>query len=263
MKRQLAVLAAVCLAAAGAVALAVAPAGAAATGCRVDYTVTSQWSSGFTTAVTVTNLGAPVDGWTLGFSFTAGQQLTQGWNATWTQSGSRVSATSAAWNGSLATGGSATIGFNAWWSGSNPVPAPFTLNGIVCTGTVSTDSPSPSASVSSGTGGLPPVITLTSPNSTVVYGEPGTIRLAATASDPDGYVTKVEFSTAPYSGTPFTLVATDTTAPYEYLLTVPTVSVFVIRATAYDNSGLTATATVRILVGVMDPPPPSRSPSSR
>jgi hypothetical protein len=71
----------------------------------------------------------------------------------------------------------------------------------------------------------------------------------------------VEFYTGPFGGTPFTLVATVTTAPYSYRLTVPAANVFVIQATAYDDAGLTATDTVRIHVAVSDPPPPSRSPS--
>lgn len=111
-------------------------------------------------------------------------------------------------------------------------------------------------------GDLPPVVELTSPNSTSIYGQPGTIQLAATASDPDGTITKVEFSTAPYAGTPFTLVAADTTAPYSYQLIVPAANVFVIQAKAYDDAGQTATDTVRIRVAVSDPPPPSPTPSS-
>jgi hypothetical protein len=106
-------------------------------------------------------------------------------------------------------------------------------------------------------------VRITSPNSSSVYGEPGTILLSADASDPDGTVTKVEFYTAGYAGTSFTLVATDVTAPYSFLLTVSTTSVWVVQARAYDNAGLTATDTVRITVAVVDPPPPSQSPSPR
>src|SRR5690242_19236515 len=59
----------------------------AATGCRVDYAVTNQWTGGFGASVTVVNLGDPLNGWNLTFTFpAAGQAVTQGWNATWTQS---------------------------------------------------------------------------------------------------------------------------------------------------------------------------------
>ncbi|MCG5219381.1 rhamnogalacturonan lyase family protein [Streptosporangium soli] len=114
-----------------------------AAGCRVDYTVASEWSSGFTGNVTVTNLGDALNGWNLGWAFTAGQQVTQGWNATVTQSGTQVTAADAGYNASLPAGGSATFGFNATWNGTaNPVPASFALNGVTCTGT-STPDPTP------------------------------------------------------------------------------------------------------------------------
>ncbi|MEV5448204.1 cellulose binding domain-containing protein, partial [Streptomyces sp. NPDC052644] len=41
----------------------VATAASAATGCRVTYTVSSQWNGGFGANVAVTNLGDPLNGW--------------------------------------------------------------------------------------------------------------------------------------------------------------------------------------------------------
>ncbi|WP_223868243.1 cellulose-binding domain-containing protein [Microbispora bryophytorum] len=101
-----------------------AVAGAAAAGCRVDYTVTSQWPGGFTGAVTVTNLGDPVSGWKLAWSFTAGQTVTQAWNATLTQNGAQVIAADAGYNAALATGGSTAFGFNGSWNNSANPPSP-------------------------------------------------------------------------------------------------------------------------------------------
>jgi endo-1,4-beta-xylanase len=101
-------------------------------GCSVTYTVSSQWSGGFGANVNVTNLGDPVSSWTLTWSFGAGQQVTQAWNAAVTQSGSNVTAKSVSYNGSLGTGGSTSFGFNGSQNGSNPVPANFTLNGTAC-----------------------------------------------------------------------------------------------------------------------------------
>jgi lysophospholipase L1-like esterase len=128
---------------------AAATAHAGAAGCRVDYTVTSQWTGGFGADVTVTNLGDAVTGWTLTWSFAAGQAVTQAWNATVTQSGRAVTATNASYNGSLSPGGSTGFGFNATLTGTNPAPAAFSLNGTPCTGTP-TASPcaSPSAPTS-------------------------------------------------------------------------------------------------------------------
>ncbi|MFC8849878.1 MULTISPECIES: cellulose binding domain-containing protein [unclassified Micromonospora] len=123
--------------------LVVTGAQAAASGCRVDYQVTNQWSGGFGANVTVTNLGDPLTGWTLTWSFTAGQTVTQAWNATATQSGTRVTATNVGYNGNLPTGGGTTFGFNGSWTGSNPAPTSFAVNGVTCTGAPGPTTPAP------------------------------------------------------------------------------------------------------------------------
>ena len=65
----------------------------AAIGCRVDYQVTNQWPGGFGANVIVNNLGDPINGWKLTWSFPAGQTITELWNGTYTQSGSQVTVT--------------------------------------------------------------------------------------------------------------------------------------------------------------------------
>jgi hypothetical protein len=118
----------------------------AAAGCQVNYTISSQWQGGFGANVSVTNLGDPMSSWTLTWSFGAGQQVTQAWNATVTQSGSNVTARGTSYNGSLATGANTSFGFNGSWNGSNPGPTDFALNGVACTGGVSgggTPTPTP------------------------------------------------------------------------------------------------------------------------
>ncbi len=67
--------------------LAAAAARAAATGCAVTYTVSSQWQGGFGANVAINNLGDPVNGWRLTWPFGAGQAISQLWNASFTQSG--------------------------------------------------------------------------------------------------------------------------------------------------------------------------------
>lgn len=117
----------------------------AAAGCQVAYSVASQWPGGFTGTVTVTNLGDPVPGWTLRWSYGAGQQVSQAWGATVTQSGGQVSATNVDYNANLATNGSTSFGFNASWNGSsNPAPTSFTLNNVACTGGTTPTTPPPS-----------------------------------------------------------------------------------------------------------------------
>jgi len=263
MKRSAVVVAAVGLLLAGTATMTMTPAGAATTGCRASYTIPSQWPAGFTANVAVTNLGDPISNWVVTFDFAAGQQVTQGWNATWSQSGAHVTAASPSWSGGpLGTGATVTIGFNGSWTGSNPIPTAIYLNGTLCTGTVNSPSSSPSVSPSaspsasrSGTN-RPPSVRVTSPIAGQIYGEPGTLQLAANASDPDGTITKVEFYTGDYTGALYTQVATDYTAPYSFTLTVPNANVWFIRAVAYDNAGLTATDTVHISVAVSDPVPP-------
>jgi endoglucanase len=142
LKRFLALLA-TCATVLGLTALS-GPQAVAAAGCRVDYTVASQWQGGFQAGVRITNLGDPVSGWTLGFTMPdAGQKVVQGWNATWSQSGSTVTAAAVDWNRTLATGATADVGFTGSFTGANPRPTAFTLNGVACTGSVEEPPPTP------------------------------------------------------------------------------------------------------------------------
>lgn len=104
----------------------------AAGGCAVTYAANT-WNGGFTATVTLTNTGTTAwPSWTLKFPFSGNQKVTQGWSATWSQSGADVSATSLPWNGSVAPGRSVAIGFNGSYSGSNANPRAFTVNGVAC-----------------------------------------------------------------------------------------------------------------------------------
>jgi endoglucanase len=150
----------------------------AAAGCRVAYAVAAQWQGGFTANVTVTNLGEPVDGWSLAWTFPAGQQVTQGWNATVTSSGDRTTATNASYNAAIATNATVSFGFNASWSGSNPAPTTFALNGVACTGAVDgSTSPSPSRPASTAPSASPSASPSTSP-------QPGTAMATVAAMQP-------------------------------------------------------------------------------
>ncbi len=99
--------------------------------CTVNWTA-NQWNNGFTADVTVTNRGPALTSWTVTWSFTGNQQVTNGWNAQVTQSGRNVTARNAAWNGSLSTNGAVSFGFQATYSGSNDRPSEFRLNGTPC-----------------------------------------------------------------------------------------------------------------------------------
>jgi arabinan endo-1,5-alpha-L-arabinosidase len=151
-RRLLAGLLAVAAATTGSIALVTAA--RAAAGCRVDYAVTSQWQGGFGAAVTVGNLGDPLTGWTVTWSFTAGQVVTQLWNGVLSQSGAQVSVADAGYNGAVASNATVSFGFTGSWTASNPAPASFAVNGVTCTGTAapssSAASPTPSPSVTAG-----------------------------------------------------------------------------------------------------------------
>ncbi|GGS06061.1 cellulose 1,4-beta-cellobiosidase [Micromonospora fulviviridis] len=210
-RRRTAMLAATALAIGG-VAL---PAGAAqaAPACDVTY-ATNDWGTGFTANVTIKNLGDAVTNWTLRFAFpNSTQKLTQGWSAKWGQSGSEVTATNESWNGNLGTGASTTIGFNGAYSGSNPKPTAFTLNGVTCNGTPANQPPTVSLGVPAGP-----------------FEAPADVPLTATASDPDGTISKVEFYR---NGL---LVNTDTSAPYGYTLEDLPAGSYTVQAKAYDNA---------------------------
>ncbi|WP_332108208.1 cellulose binding domain-containing protein [Phytohabitans suffuscus] len=91
--------------------------------CTATYRVVSQWTGGFQGEVTVRNTGTTArSAWTASFTFGAGQQITQAWNATVTQTGAAVTARNLSWNGNLPAGGTTSFGFLANWTSGNPAP---------------------------------------------------------------------------------------------------------------------------------------------
>jgi hypothetical protein len=100
--------------------------------CEVTYDLVGQWPDGFQAAVTVTTTKA-LDTWRVAWSYRDGQQVTQMWDASVAQDGSRVSATAADYNKNVAADGSFTFGFLGTWNNSkNSAPSGFTLNGTAC-----------------------------------------------------------------------------------------------------------------------------------
>jgi hypothetical protein len=98
--------------------------------------------------------------------------------------------------------------------------------------------------------GSPPSVALSAPASGATFSAPATISLAATASDADGTIAKVEF----FQGT--TLLGTDTTAPYAMTWSNVAAGSYSLTARATDNSGATMTsAPISITVGTANVPP--------
>jgi subtilisin family serine protease len=94
---------------------------------------------------------------------------------------------------------------------------------------------------------LPPVVTLTSPAPGSSFTAPATVTLHATASDPDGSVTKVEF----YQGT--TKVGEDTVEPYEVSWAGAGAGTYLLTARVTDDSGASVDA-APVAITVNAPP---------
>jgi hypothetical protein len=82
----------------------------------------------------------------------------------------------------------------------------------------------------------PPTVALTQPANGATFTEPATVSLAATASDADGSVTKVEF----FNGA--TKLGEDTTAPYDFAWGGVAAGTYTLTARATDDLGGTATS---------------------
>ncbi|GAA1286688.1 cellulose binding domain-containing protein [Saccharothrix xinjiangensis] len=104
----------------------------AASSCAVTYREASNWGNGFVADLEITNTGTrPLAGWTLTYTWpTTWQQVSSGWNATWSQSGDQVTVTNTA---ALAPGASTTAGFVGGYQGPNARPLKYFLNGTLCT----------------------------------------------------------------------------------------------------------------------------------
>jgi hypothetical protein len=88
-----------------------------------------------------------------------------------------------------------------------------------------------------------PTVSITSPANNATFTAPANITINATASDPDGTVTKVDFY---QNGN---LLGTDTTSPYSFAWNSVGTGSYALTAVATDNVGATKTsATVNITV---------------
>ncbi|MFI0505383.1 cellulase family glycosylhydrolase [Streptomyces albogriseolus] len=107
--------------------------GPAAGSCAVTYRVTGEWPGGFQGEVVVRNTGSTaVDGWTLRWTFPAGQRITNLWGGTVTQSGAEVSVAAAPYTATIPPSGAVSLGFTGSRSGTNTDPTVFLLNGAEC-----------------------------------------------------------------------------------------------------------------------------------
>ncbi len=96
----------------------------------------------------------------------------------------------------------------------------------------------------------PPSVSLTAPGSGATFTAPATIAITASASDPGGSVSQVQF----FAGS--TLLGTDTSSPYTYSWTNVAAGAYSLTAVARDNQGATRTsAAVAVTVAASSGPP--------
>jgi endoglucanase len=98
--------------------------------CTATVHIDNTWTGGFQATVAVSNTGGTeANPWAVGFTLPSGASIVSGWNATFAQSGTTVTATAPSHNLSLPPGGSASVGFTANGAAG---PTAVTLNGVSC-----------------------------------------------------------------------------------------------------------------------------------
>jgi hypothetical protein len=213
---------------AGAVVAAVPEAASAASSCTVAYSVVNSWPGGFQGGITITNNGAPITSWTLAFTFPNAQQVSGGWEGTFTQTGQYLTVTSESYDGALATGGSVTLGFTGTVGSVNAVPSYFTVNGYACNGAAQV-----------------PSVNITSPASGAGFAPGTSVPITASASEPTASISKVEFfeaSTLPGTSQTPVLIGTATASPYTVTWASVPAGDYSLTAEAFDSAGATATS---------------------
>jgi endoglucanase len=90
--------------------------------CTATYAVVNQYPGGFQAEVTVQAGSTAISQWTVNWTFTNGQTITQLWNGDLSSNGSSITVRNAPYNGSLGPNASTTFGFLGTWNSTNEVP---------------------------------------------------------------------------------------------------------------------------------------------
>ena len=110
-----------------------------------DYSVTSDWGSGYVALVTVTAGDSDLDGWTV--EFDSPDDITSVWSGEITSHvDDHYVVQNAAWNGTVAAGLNTTFGFQATTDGTTPTVSNFVINGQPVDGEPTTEDPTISIS---------------------------------------------------------------------------------------------------------------------
>jgi RHS repeat-associated protein len=136
------------------------------------------------------------------------------------------------YQGGTLIGSATTVPYSFSWA--NVVPGSYSLTAVA---TDNQGSSTASAAVTIRVN-APPAVSLTSPATGTTFAAPATIPLAATASDSDGTIARVDF----YQGT--TPIGAVTSAPYTFSWTNVTQGSYALTAVATDNHGAVTTSAV-------------------
>jgi hypothetical protein len=136
-------------------------------------------------------------------------------------------------NGATKLGEDTTAPYSFAWTGVGAGTYTLTARPTDDLGYTSTSSPSTVTVVAAN---KPPTAAITSPADGTIFPWKPTTTITATASDPDGSVSKVEF----LDGT--TVLAQKTTAPYSYTWRNVPSGNHVLRVRATDNTGAATTS---------------------
>jgi uncharacterized repeat protein (TIGR02059 family) len=142
------------------------------------------------------------------------------------------------YNGAIKLGEKTSSPYSYTW---NNVPAGTYSLTVIATDNLfaTTTSAAISVTINPGTTvNQPPIIEITSPAKDAVFITPTNLTILATTSDPDGYITKVEF----YNGV--TLLAVKNSPPYTYTWINVDPGYYLLTAVSTDNLNAKTTSTV-------------------
>jgi hypothetical protein len=146
------------------------------------------------------------------------------------------------YQGATLIGSAASVPYMATWSGVPAGNYALTARATDNRGAVTVSAPV-NIAVSPNN---PPTVNLTAPAANATFYAPATISLAATASDSDGSVTRVDF----YQGA--TLIGSATNPPYTATWTGVSAGTYALTARAVDSAGaITTSAAVNVTVSAL------------
>jgi regulation of enolase protein 1 (concanavalin A-like superfamily) len=158
------------------------------------------------------------------------------------------------YTGSTLIGSDNSSPFSVTWS--NAPSGTHTLTAVARDNVGATTTSSPRQVTISAPSNTPPSVSLTSPATGATFTAPASVSMAATATDTNGSITKVEF----YAGS--TLVATDTSNPFTAAWSNAGAGTHTLTAKAFDNGGASTTsAGVIITISSAPSSPPPTDPA--